>query len=203
MKRIHILDRLRLRGLSGAKDEVLKAAAENLIPVLPPLPILLAPLSTWDASAERPKRDRGGARLRQASVPSRASDARLSSPQIPGPRIEAVQAWQQTARTPVAQRRFRRKERSSSRSWTREARAKRPEPDQRPADDVTAPSARHATGAGAEELPVCRDRIAVLRRPRSLLFANPRAATPRGQRRAPAGRNSGGRLTGGLANPIG
>ena len=65
-------------------------------------------------------------------------------------------AWQQTARTPVAQRRstgqpcsaWTHLARSSSRSWTREARADGPQSrTEEPADDVTAPSARQATGA--------------------------------------------------------
>ncbi len=127
--------------------------SKKLILAPPASPILLAPLSTWDAAAERLCGAGAVTRLRQASVPSWASDARFSSPQIPGPRIEAVQRWQHSARTPVAQRRSP-KRCAAARGPGRErlSRSER-EPDRRPADDVIAPSARQATGAGAEELP--------------------------------------------------
>ncbi len=100
---------------------------------------------------------------------------RGSSPRIPGPRIEAVQAWQHTARTPVAQRRSLREARSSSRSWTREALPEASESrTDEPADDVTAPSARQQPARALKGCPICCNRIAVLRRPRSLSFSNPR-----------------------------
>src|SRR5688572_13353390 len=94
-----------LRPEAAVADNELDAVT-NLIPAPSRLRILPAPPSTWDAAAERLCGAGAVTRLRQMSVPSRASDARTSSPHIPGPRIEAVQAWQHPARTPVEQRRF-------------------------------------------------------------------------------------------------
>jgi hypothetical protein len=48
-----------------------------------------------------------------------------------------------------------------------------PRPDRKPADDVIAPSARQATGAGAVRLPFLLQRFAALRRPRSLVSRKP------------------------------
>ena len=66
---------------------------------------ILPPLSVWDASAERLSRGRGGARLRPTPYRAGVGRGAQLAPDS-GAGIEAVQAWQQAARTPVAQRRF-------------------------------------------------------------------------------------------------